>query len=132
MSKLQERLFKAHWYETGTPTFLLKLLEQRQKFIPELQNLLVDNVLLSTFDVGNIPTESLLFQAGYLTIAETQIVSDLTLYRLKYPNREVYQSLTGSLLRDWTPATQTTTLTQVKLFRLLEAHDLHGIGQLLA
>jgi hypothetical protein len=127
-----KREFKAHWYETGTPTFLFKLLKQRQKFIPDLHDLLVDDVLLSTFDVDNIPTESLLFQAGYLTIADKRFVSGKTLYRLKYPNREVYQSLTDGLLRDWTPSTKDTTLAQVKLYDLLLAHDLDGIGRLMS
>jgi hypothetical protein len=128
----QEREFKAWWYGTGTPTFLMKLLARRERFLPELQDLLVDDLLLSTFDVDNIPTESLLFQAGYLTIGEKQNLSGSILYRLKYPNREVYQSLTDGLLRDWTPAARETTVTRVKLHDLLEKHDLAGMGRLMA
>ena len=127
-----KREFKAWWYGTGTPTFLMKLLARRERFLPELQDLLVDDLLLSTFDVDNIPTESLLFQTGYLTIGEKQNLSGSILYRLKYPNREVYQSLTDGLLRDWTPTARETTVTRVRLHDLLEKHDLAGIGRLLA
>ncbi|MCC5842129.1 MAG: ATP-binding protein [Opitutales bacterium] len=127
-----KREFKAWWYSTGTPTFLMKLLTQRERFLPELQDLLVDDLLLSTFDVNNIPTESLLFQTGYLTIAEKQNLSGSTLYRLKYPNREVYQSLTEGVLRDWTPVARESTLARVKLHQLLEKHDLAGVGRLMA
>ena len=127
-----KREFKAWWYATGTPTFLMKLLARRERFLPELQDLLVDDLLLSTFDVDNIPTESLLFQTGYLTIAEKQNLSGSTLYRLKYPNREVYQSLTDGLLRDWTPVARETTVARVKLHDLLEKRDLAGIGRLMA
>ena len=126
------REFKAWWYGTGTPTFLMKLLARRERFLPELQDLLVDDLLLSTFDVDNISTESLLFQTGYLTIGEKQNLSGSTLYRLKYPNREVYQSLTDGLLRDWTPVARETTVARVKLHDLLEKHDLAGMGRLMA
>jgi hypothetical protein len=128
----KSREFRPFWYETGTPTFLLKVLRQRERCLPELHDLLVDNLLLSTFDVGNIPTEALMFQAGYLTIASKETVAGNILYRLRYPNREVYQSLTGGLLRDWTPAAREVTLTQVKLHQLLEARDLAGMGRLMA
>lgn len=57
----QKREFRAWWYETGTPTFLLKVLRERERFLPELHDLMVDELLLSTFDVDNMPTESLLF-----------------------------------------------------------------------
>ncbi|MCC5840042.1 MAG: ATP-binding protein [Opitutales bacterium] len=127
-----KREFKAWWYGTGTPTFLMKLLARRERFLPELQDLLVDDLLLSTFDVDNIPTESLLFQTGYLTIGEKQAFPSKTLYRLKYPNLEVYQSLMDGLLRDWTPTARAATQAQVKLYDLLEKHDLPGIGRLMA
>jgi hypothetical protein len=126
------REFKAWWYGTGTPTFLMKLLARRERFLPELQDLLVDDLLLSTFDVDNIPTESLLFQTGYLTIGEKQAFPSKTLYRLKYPNLEVYQSLMDGLLRDWTPTAQAATQAQVRLYNLLEKHDLAGMGRLMA
>jgi hypothetical protein len=127
-----KREFKAWWYGTGTPTFLMKVLTRRERFLPELQDLLVDDLLLSTFDVDNIPTESLLFQTGYLTIRRKQNLSGSILYRLKYPNREVYQSVNNGLLRDWTPTAQATTQAQVKLYDFLEKRDLDGMGRLMA
>ena len=54
--------------------------------------------LLSTFDVGKIGTEALLFQTGYLTITGEEELGGMALYRLGYPNREVRQSLNGVLL----------------------------------
>ncbi|MCH8541633.1 MAG: AAA family ATPase, partial [Opitutales bacterium] len=52
-----ERKFRPYWYESGTPTFLIKLLSQRKIFLPELSHLQTDAALLGTFDVDNIPTE---------------------------------------------------------------------------
>ena len=45
------------------------------------------------------PTEALLFQTGYLTIARSRGGRSSPFYRLGYPNREVRQSLNRSLLR---------------------------------
>ena len=65
----------------------------------KLEGLQADKGLLSTFDVGHIATEALLFQTGYVTVAE--VLRDglgHTSYRLNYPNREVRVSLNRTLL----------------------------------
>ena len=62
------RRFKAWWFETGTPTFLVKTLVERGVPSPTLDGMLASERLLSTFDVGRIATEALLFQTGYLTV----------------------------------------------------------------
>ena len=45
--------------------------------------------LVSKFDVNDIGIEALLFQTGYLTIAEEQEEGFRTFYRLNYPNLKV-------------------------------------------
>ncbi|MDS4059441.1 MAG: AAA family ATPase, partial [Candidatus Contendobacter sp.] len=64
----QERQFRPWWFETGTPTFLIDLLTERQTWLPALGQLETDAALLAAFDVDRIATEALLFQTGYLTI----------------------------------------------------------------
>jgi hypothetical protein len=84
---LQERTFKPYWFETGTPTFLINLLRDRNIFTPDLAKLQTDYELLGHFDVDYIGTEALLFQTGYLTIGETHLpLSGVTSYDLTYPN----------------------------------------------
>ncbi len=124
-----DREFRPFWYETGTPTFLLKLLSQRQVFLPELSHLQTDAALLGTFDVGNIPTEALMFQAGYLTIDEQIHAFGEYRYRLRYPNREVQQSLNSSLIHDWTPQARQSVMARSRLGDLLLANDLEGMGE---
>jgi hypothetical protein len=126
------REFRAFWYETGTPTFLLRVLKQRPVFLPDLQQVRSTAQLLSTFDVDTIPAEALMFQTGYLTIDETVRLGSATGYRLKYPNQEVYQSLNESLLADWTAGVPHREPPQFKLYELLDAHNLVGVGRLIA
>ena len=65
---LADREFKAWWFETGTPTFLVETLVKRGVPSPTLDGMVASDELLSTFDVGDIAAEALLFQTGYLTI----------------------------------------------------------------
>jgi hypothetical protein len=96
---LRKRQFYPYWFETGTPTFLIDLLAERRMHTPDLGRLFASEQLLSTFDVGAMPTEALLFQAGYLTIASTQRRPGRMDLQLKYPNQEVQASLNEALLQ---------------------------------
>ena len=70
------REFKAHWFETGTPTFLVETLFKRRVSSLELGEMESSDELLSTFDVDHIATEALLFQTGYLTITDAEELGD--------------------------------------------------------
>jgi hypothetical protein len=117
------REFRPYWFETATPTFLVDLLTEQQIFLPLLERQEGDDDLLSSFDIGAQTPEALMFQAGYLTIDHTENLGGSLYYILRYPNREVREALTGSLLRAWSPNAQATVRGRMKLYRLLEAND---------
>ena len=117
------REFRPYWFETGTPTFLVKLLAQRQQFTPDLSRIVAPEALLSTFDVDNIPVEALLFQAGYLTIASAWRIPGRLELTLKYPNLEVQASLNDTLLQSLTGGLAVPGPQISQLYRLLQAQD---------
>ena len=133
---LRRRQFAAHWFETGTPAFLVDTLFQRRVSTVTLGETVSTEELLSAFDVGgrsaaeHIGTEALLFQTGYLTIIGEEVLGGETLYRLDYPNREVRQSLNRALLRHLVQDTARQTDNSMRLARLLEAHDCAGLEEL--
>jgi hypothetical protein len=127
---LQERSFRPWWFETATPTFLVDELTRRQAWLPRLGAIQADAALLSAFDVGRISTEALLWQTGYLTIDREEQQFGECRYRLRYPNREVYQSLNNSLLHAWTPNGQETLAHKTRLGELLLANDFAGMQEL--
>jgi len=86
-------IFRNYWWKSGNPFGIIELLKQGDYYIPELENLLLDEVLLDSFDIENIRLESLLFQAGYLTIARMYQTVRGVQYKLKVPNLEVQISL---------------------------------------
>jgi hypothetical protein len=95
---LDKRKFKNYWFSTGTPSFLIKLIEKRKFPMPDLENIELSEELLDSFDINSIQLETLLFQTGYLTIKEIKQRGVITIYKLKYPNLEVKYSLNDYIL----------------------------------
>ena len=89
--------YRSYWFETATPTFLVKLMEARHYFVPELEEIIVSDKSLSAFDVDSINITTLLFQTGYLTVKEVITIGSQHGYILSYPNLEVKSSLNDSL-----------------------------------
>jgi len=117
---LDHRKFKNYWFETASPTFLIKMLQSKQFYIPNLESIEASERLLSSFDVNQIEIEALLFQTGYLTIkSETQLAGQLH-YELTYPNLEVKASLTESILSYLSPSPAQHVKNLGKVYRALE------------
>ena len=127
---LRRGTFAAHWFETGSPAFLVDTLFERQVSTVSLADMVGTEELLSAFDVEHVGTEALLFQTGYLTITEKEELDGELLYRLGYPNREVRQSLNRVLLRRLAPDAQGQTANRIRLARLLKAADCAGLQEL--
>ena len=126
----QNREFLPYWFETGTPTFLVNLLAARPMYTPDLGRLIASESLLSTFDVDTIPPEALLFQAGYLTIDQTEKLPGMLSFTLKYPNQEVQASLNRSLLQRYVGDPSVHEPQVARLWRLLKSGDAAGLREL--
>ena len=125
-----KRTFGIYWFETGTPTFLIEVLLERGVSSIGLDNMLGSDELLSTFDVDTIVPEALLFQAGYLTIHQTEPRGGRMFYRLGYPNREVRQSLNESLLNHLIGHSSRRVEHSARLYDLLLINDFEGLKTL--
>ncbi|MDZ7622271.1 MAG: PD-(D/E)XK nuclease domain-containing protein [Candidatus Competibacteraceae bacterium] len=102
---LRHRQFKAYWFETGTPTFLIELLRQRQFTLADADETtgLERRTCWARFDVERIEPEALLFQTGYLTIDRYWADDAGYHYRLIYPNHEVRVGLPEPSLERYMP-----------------------------
>ena len=86
-----------YWFETGTPTFMVHLFEQKDFILPDLER----NIRLSMRDMNDYRLNysylvPLLFQAGYLTIKDYD--REENVYILGYPNDEVKYAFLYSLM----------------------------------
>ena len=125
------RQFDDHWFETGTPSFLIRKLIESGLDAPALDGTLAPHDLLSAFDVEHVAIEALLFQTGYLTITDTVDDMDERRYRLGYPNGEVRRGFNRSLLRAITPPESSRAATAADVRGLLRAGDLGGLEAVL-
>ncbi len=90
--------FRNYWFATGTPTFLIELI-QRQNF--DLERALTQSVselAFEAFEIDRINPLSLLLQTGYLTIRDSFVKYGSTRYLLDFPNREVKEAFEEYLL----------------------------------
>jgi len=96
MKSFLSRKVGNYWFESGTPTFLIRQMMNYQTDIMSLERLEVPS---SAFDQ---PTENmedalpLLYQSGYLTIKDYDRESEI--YTLSIPNQEVRVGYTQGLL----------------------------------
>lgn len=84
-----ERMFKIYWFETGTPTFLTKMMKDKEFDLAQLQES-VSETVFSTYDIEHLQIIPLLFQTGYLTIKGYD--PEWQQYSLGFPNKEVADS----------------------------------------
>ena len=127
----QNRQFQPYWFETGTPTFLVRLLTERGFHTPDLSRLHGSLTLLSSFDVDRIEPEALLFQAGYLTLhGVTEPLPGQQVYTLGYPNREVEASLNAALLYGHGVPERPSFDTRIRLVEVLRQGDTAALREL--
>lgn len=96
LNSLTERKFRNYWFQTGTPTFLVKLLQQNSYDLRDFsENEITAKDLTSRESMFDAPI-ALFYQAGYLTIKDYD--KHIQTYTLGYPNKEVEQSFLDYLL----------------------------------
>jgi len=123
--------FRNFWFETATPTFLIRLLQEKKYYIPELHDLKASEKILGSFDVDRMEIETLLFQTGYLTIKASLPMGGMRWFQLGYPNQEVRQSLNDYILSFLTETTVAQENNKFALYEALLTNDFHALKQIL-
>ncbi|GHV90764.1 ATPase AAA [Spirochaetia bacterium] len=122
----QNGAFESYWYATGTPTFLIKLIEDQKIDIVNLESESVMMADFRRFDAQNMEALPVLYQSGYLTIVDYD--NELNEYYLDYPNEEVRTSFSQSLLEHYIHAPETDLRALAKtLPRSLIQGDVDGV-----
>ena len=98
----EQHRFRNFWFATGTPTFLVKSIRDKDVQPMELENKEVPESFFDKFTLENLDIVGLLFQTGYLTIKKAKRKRFEMSYFLGYPNIEVHKSLVHNLLEAYT------------------------------
>ncbi len=128
MKLLNEGYFSNWWFETGTPSFLVNLIKEKNYYIPELEELEVTVDFISAFRIERIRLEALLFQTGYLTIKD---FDGREFIKLGYPNIEVKRSFSNVLLEEVYEAEPGVKKLAEELGRAIYRKDWEGVKDIL-
>ena len=124
-----EKEFSNYWFNTGTPSFLIKLFQKEHYNIAKFENLKTDESLLNSFDIENISLETVMFQSGYLTIKSVKQRRQKKEYTLSYPNLETKMSFNDYLLNFLVKNRSSKIEIQNQLMDMMEEKNLEGIEQ---
>ncbi len=96
LNAFMDNEFSDYWFKTGTPTFLVELLQKSDVPLQLLEKTsmtadMIGNI--DNFDNNPIPV---IYQSGYLTIKGYD--KELEEYKLKYPNKEVETAFINFLI----------------------------------
>ena len=100
--------FKEYWFETGTPSFLVKVMKNTSYDITSLSEQEADSSLLTDISSAFLNPVPLLYQSGYLTIKGYD--EDFQMYHLGFPNREVKHGFLNYLMPYYTPVGSETPM----------------------
>lgn len=119
------RQFDNFWFETGTPTFLVKKMRETRYY--NLERIRVSDAVLDSYDLENLNPVTILFQTGYLTIQKRHRQG---IYLVDYPNQEVKISMEERLLNSFSYDHFETG--KVKALALAEALEEGNIQQFIS
>ena len=120
--------FKEYWFETGTPTFLVKVMQETDYDVTRLSDEEIDAPSLMDVDTLYRNPIPLLYQAGYLTIKGYE--PDYGTYHLGFPNREVRHGFLNFLVRYYTPSrTDSGMMLVSRMLRDLRSGNAEGFMQ---
>ncbi len=107
LNTLKNRQFNDYWFETGTPSFLVHLLQCDNYDLNRLQEEEVTSDILNSIDSMSRNPIPMIYQSGYLTIKDYD--ERFATYKLGFPNKEVEKGFIKYLLPFYTPIEENRT-----------------------
>jgi hypothetical protein len=102
LNALKKKDFLYYWFETGTPTFLVKTLADMRYDLPSLKgSVRISANAVMDYRFNNRDPVPLLYQSGYLTIKSYN--PDTGIYTLGFPNGEVEYGFLNELFKVYSP-----------------------------
>lgn len=101
LSAFKSRNFRNYWFATGTPTFLVQMLQQSDYDLRNLDGIEVSAASLTDYRADFSQPVPVIYQSGYLTIKSYN--DRYMLYTLGYPNEEVKYGFLNFIAPFYTP-----------------------------
>ena len=122
LNAFKRKEFGSYWFETGTPTYLVKLLKKHHYDLERMAHEETDAQVLNSIDSESTNPIPVIYQSGYLTIKGYD--ERFGMYRLGFPNREVEEGFIRFLLPFYTNVNKVETPFAIQKFvREVESGD---------
>ena len=99
LNALSEKKLKNYWFRSGTPTYLVKLLDRNRTNMQEILRREYECDYFMDYKADVEDPLAMIYQSGYLTIKEYN--RKRRQYRLNYPNNEVRNGFVTLLANDY-------------------------------
>ncbi|MCQ2329907.1 MAG: ATP-binding protein [Paludibacteraceae bacterium] len=96
LNTFAELKFGSYWFETGTPSYLVYLLQKHDWNLEEMSREKASAEVLNSIDVDSTNPIPVIYQSGYLTIKDYD--TRFKTYTLGFPNEEVEEGFTKYLM----------------------------------
>jgi hypothetical protein len=93
--------FDSYWFDTGTPTFMIDIIQRHNTANAVLDPFVVDSSIFKGYEPEDLDEVPLLFQTGYLTIKHKELTNGIPSYTLGVPNSEVRDAFLKCLLKSY-------------------------------
>lgn len=103
------------WFESGTPTFLVKMMQDTDEDLRSILTTEADSTSLASSETAFTNLTAILFQTGYLTIKDYN--REFNEYTLGVPNREVAEGLFKCLLPEYSGQGQDPSMRAYRAIR---------------
>ena len=118
-----------YWFSTGTPTYLIRLLNHTQENLNELTGKYYDPSQFIDYRADVEKPLPMIYQSGYLTIKDVKM--DRNTYLLDFPNNEVKKGFVTMVTADYLKTGLKTNNWVQDTVDALEAGDLEQFRKLL-
>lgn len=114
LKTLLTKEFGSYWFETGTPTYLVTLLQLHNYNLETMSEIETDADVLNSTDGGNTDPIPVIYQSGYLTIKGYD--KEFGLYKLGFPNKEVEEGFMKFLVPYYTNISKSESVFEITQF----------------
>ena len=114
LNTFYNKKFGNYWFETGTPTYLVKLLQMHNYDLDDMSHNVTSEDVLNSIDAASTDPIPVIYQSGYLTIKDYD--REFGLYTLGFPNYEVERGFVRYLMPFYTNVPPTKTAFEIKRF----------------
>jgi len=125
LNALNRREIDNYWFSTGTPTYLIRLLNRSGENINELIDRYYDKSQFVDYKADAERPLPMIYQSGYLTIKDYDRDSDS--YLLDFPNNEVKKGFLMLVAANYLKPAEEVGSLAIQLVRALRRSDLETL-----